>query len=425
MKKSFLCITLLFAFYNVNNASCEIILGTEMFLKNEFFCKVNRYLKQLAAGSKSDSLLSNRRIFEKPSSGKWCESSVGSTLFSSSANIVNMDDSTDNQINSNVLDQEEYFPLEIEKFSTYSSSKDRLKSTSKLVKWGDTVYVNRHHKILSFQFNNLEKKCRCYYSFGDESAKWQVMDNLYLFLLTDISLGTSHLRLKVVSDTGIFQQEICIIRIPTWWESDSFKIFCVIIILSLLSVIFILFRKRRKRKNRVEEEPVSLPLETKQEESSMEMEDVQFLFKRIEKLVEDLPADETGDSFDEKVRKCLSENIANEELTVEKLGQMLGYSRVQLFRKIKEKYNLSPSEYIRKYRLAYALKLLLQEDLRVSEVSFMCGFPDPNRFSKHFSKEFGFPPSAAREHMSDMVNKREPLAGHMDHKVFFDDIIVR
>ncbi len=204
------------------------------------------------------------------------------------------------------------------------------------------------------------------------------------------------------------------------WELNPYIVFPVIIILTVLSV-FLFFRMRRYKKRGVVEE--SLILETKQEESLSD--DMHVLFKRIEKLVEDLPADETGDSFDEKVRKCLSENIANEELTVEKLGQMLGYSRVQLFRKIKEKYNLSPSEYIRKYRLAYALKLLLQEDLRVSEVSFMCGFPDPNRFSKHFSKEFGFPPSAAREHMSDMVNKREPLAGHMDHKVFFDDIIVR
>ena len=409
MKKRFLCITLLFAFYNVNNVSCEIILGNEKYFKNEFFCKVNRYLKQLAAGSKRDGLLSNRRIFEKPSSGKWCESSVGSTLFSSSANIVNMDDSTDNRINSNVLNREEYFPLEIEKFFTYSSTTDRLKSTSQLVKWGDTIYINRHHKIVSLQFKNLEKKCRCYYAFGDENAKWQVMDNLYLVLLTDISLGTSHLRVKVAGDTGICQQEICIIRIPAWWESDSFKIFCTIIILSLLSVIFILLRKRHKQRNRVEEESVSLSVETKEEESSMEMEDVQVLFKRIEKLVEDLPADEMGDSFDKKVKKCLNDNISNEDLTVEKLGQMLGYSRVQLFRKIKERYNLSPSEYIRKYRLAYALKLLLQEELRVSEVSFRCGFPDPNRFSKHFSKEFGFPPSAAREHMSDIFHGVETM----------------
>ena len=81
MKKNFLCITLLFAFYNVNNVSCEIILGNELYFKNDLFCKVNCYLKRLVAGSKYDDLFSNMREAEKLSSGTWYENSVGSALF--------------------------------------------------------------------------------------------------------------------------------------------------------------------------------------------------------------------------------------------------------------------------------------------------------------------------------------------------------
>ncbi|PRD45493.1 hybrid sensor histidine kinase/response regulator transcription factor [Sphingobacterium haloxyli] len=110
------------------------------------------------------------------------------------------------------------------------------------------------------------------------------------------------------------------------------------------------------------------------------------------------PADVTGNDHDRKlldrVNTIISENLENTDLSVEWLGTEVGLSRVHLFRKIKSLTGLSPSEYIKNYRMKYACQLLTQTDLRVSEVAFRVGFQDSQYFAKVFKKEIGKSPTA-------------------------------
>ena len=57
----------------------------------------------------------------------------------------------------------------------------------------------------------------------------------------------------------------------------------------------------------------------------------------------------------QKVEKILEENLTNSEFKVDDLGNQLGYSRMQLYRKLKSIRGLSANEFIREYRIKIIL----------------------------------------------------------------------
>lgn len=97
--------------------------------------------------------------------------------------------------------------------------------------------------------------------------------------------------------------------------------------------------------------------------------------------------------FMQRFKNVLKDNLSNEEFGVEQIGAALGYSRVQLYRKVKAMTGKSPVEFIRSTRLAYAKLMLSDSSLSVSEVAYRVGFSSPSYFSKCFKEEFGSLPS--------------------------------
>jgi len=59
-------------------------------------------------------------------------------------------------------------------------------------------------------------------------------------------------------------------------------------------------------------------------------------------------------------------------------------------------FNASPTEYRNNLRVLHAKDMLLQGFYSVSEISFACGFDDPNYFSRFFKKETGLSPKSYR-----------------------------
>jgi signal transduction histidine kinase/DNA-binding response OmpR family regulator len=111
----------------------------------------------------------------------------------------------------------------------------------------------------------------------------------------------------------------------------------------------------------------------------------------------DLPtADiEIEDSFLKKIRTIVSERYSDEDFSLPELCREIGMSRSQLFRKMKALAAISPSEYIRTFRLERARELLANSELNVSEVAWRVGYRDPSYFSKSFQDAFGYLPSSA------------------------------
>jgi len=93
----------------------------------------------------------------------------------------------------------------------------------------------------------------------------------------------------------------------------------------------------------------------------------------------------------------IEEKIGAPNLSIEELSNELGLSRVHLYRKLKSLIDLSPSNYVRHFRLRKAAVMLQQSDMRVSEIAYAVGFQDLNYFSKSFKKLFGLSPSEFRD----------------------------
>ena len=134
---------------------------------------------------------------------------------------------------------------------------------------------------------------------------------------------------------------------------------------------------------------------------------LRLLLSRIENLIESrkklsqvlskgVEDDEIGNisneidkSFLKQLRKIIQENLANSDLSVEQIGDEIGLSRVQLYRKVKALTGNSPVEIVRKARLTRARHLLQTTERTVSEIAYSVGFSTPSYFSKCYKEEFG------------------------------------
>ncbi len=100
--------------------------------------------------------------------------------------------------------------------------------------------------------------------------------------------------------------------------------------------------------------------------------------------------------FAETLNKAIRDNMSNPELKMDDLGDELGMSRVQLYRKVKSLTGISPVELLREMRLQRGYNLLLSTTKSVSEIAFEVGFNTPSYFSNCFKKQFGKYPTDLR-----------------------------
>ena len=107
-------------------------------------------------------------------------------------------------------------------------------------------------------------------------------------------------------------------------------------------------------------------------------------------------SNETDKTFITQLRKIIQDNLGDSELSVERIGDEIGLSRVQLYRKVKALTGLSPVEILRKARLTRARHLLQTSEMSVSEVAYAVGFSTPSYFSKCYKEEFDLQPAQER-----------------------------
>ena len=120
--------------------------------------------------------------------------------------------------------------------------------------------------------------------------------------------------------------------------------------------------------------------------------------------INSIAANQNDKVFMEKMNHLIEENLNNEELSVDFLAEKLCISRSGLFVKIKGLANTTPNEMIQIIRLKKAASLLLENQYRINEVSYMVGFNNPSYFSKCFQKQFGMKPG---EYIASHAHKAE------------------
>jgi len=99
------------------------------------------------------------------------------------------------------------------------------------------------------------------------------------------------------------------------------------------------------------------------------------------------------EEFIKKLDDIIDQNMADTNLSVESLADILHMSRSTLYRKIKDISNLSPNELINNARLKKAAELLLSGKYKVYEIAEIVGYNSQSSFSRNFQKSFSMSPS--------------------------------
>ena len=100
--------------------------------------------------------------------------------------------------------------------------------------------------------------------------------------------------------------------------------------------------------------------------------------------------------FIDNLKEAIKKNMSNPNLRMDDLGDEIGLSRVQMYRKVKVLTGLSPTELLRQMRLQRAAALLSSTTKTVAEIAFEVGFNTPGYFSKCFKEQFGKQPTDLR-----------------------------
>ncbi len=111
----------------------------------------------------------------------------------------------------------------------------------------------------------------------------------------------------------------------------------------------------------------------------------------IEEEVDDISR--LDKKFLHKIAKIVEENLQKDEFTVEELSDLVGLSRVQIYRKVKKLTGMSVSEYVRLIKLKAALEQIKLSGKTMSEIAYEVGFSSPSYFAQCFKKQFGVSPS--------------------------------
>lgn len=102
-------------------------------------------------------------------------------------------------------------------------------------------------------------------------------------------------------------------------------------------------------------------------------------------------------TFVTRLREVIRDNMGDSDFSVERIGEEIGLSRVQLYRKVKALTGQTPVELLRKARLERGHRLIEKTEKSVSEIAYEVGFTSPSYFNKCFKDEFGISPGAMRE----------------------------
>lgn len=98
----------------------------------------------------------------------------------------------------------------------------------------------------------------------------------------------------------------------------------------------------------------------------------------------------------DEIDKCIMRHD-DEDLTLRCLSRKLGYSEFYVTRKFKEISGMQFKDYLRKRRLAFALKELRDREKSILNIAFDYGFSSHEAFTRAFKTTYGITPSMYRK----------------------------
>jgi len=97
-------------------------------------------------------------------------------------------------------------------------------------------------------------------------------------------------------------------------------------------------------------------------------------------------------NFIKKIDTIVSTEYQSPKLNVNYLAEQMNMSRTNFYRKFVNIIDISPKDFITKYRIKKAIELIKNGEEHFGEISFLCGFGSQSNFSVLFKKEKGLTP---------------------------------
>ncbi|WP_411032199.1 AraC family transcriptional regulator [Spongiimicrobium sp. 3-5] len=95
----------------------------------------------------------------------------------------------------------------------------------------------------------------------------------------------------------------------------------------------------------------------------------------------------------------IQKNYAS-KITLTEVSELVNMSNVSFNRFIKKRTGKTFVEYLNTVRIGYATRWLIEKDLSISEIAFMCGFNSIANFNRIFKKNKGHTPTKYRQDFS-------------------------
>ena len=119
------------------------------------------------------------------------------------------------------------------------------------------------------------------------------------------------------------------------------------------------------------------------------------------------PIADIDKGFVERLKELIENNIGDSSFNVECMGEKIGFSRVQLYRKTKALTGYSPNELLRITRLNKAKAIILStKEKSISEIAYEVGFSSPSYFTKCYKEFFGVSPTEEEQRIQRPHNEQ-------------------
>lgn len=96
-----------------------------------------------------------------------------------------------------------------------------------------------------------------------------------------------------------------------------------------------------------------------------------------------------------------------DELSLERLGQIFGYSPTYLSRMFQKYAGINYKAYLQRIRLEYAYKQICNTEKTLSEIALANGFPNSKAMAKAFAKRYGMLPSEFRRKTAEVLGDKK------------------
>jgi signal transduction histidine kinase/DNA-binding response OmpR family regulator/streptogramin lyase len=115
--------------------------------------------------------------------------------------------------------------------------------------------------------------------------------------------------------------------------------------------------------------------------------------RQIQMIVPETEVQSTDEKLLNDISLFIEERLNDSAFSIGALSKHLGMSRSSLYNKLFELTGQPPVDYVRNIKLQKAASLLEKSDYTIREIAFMTGFATPGYFSKLFKEKYNLSPS--------------------------------